>query len=265
VALAFAAVASAAEASAAVAFAAVASAAIGSASLAGLTIPSFTIPMATIPTGTIPTGTILMAITLTDTVMDTVAFAAVAFAAVAFVAVASAAVAFAAVASAAVGDPYNQPVYRGSAGYTDQLVGQIQLRLARTALPHLLEVPAGLNPADLRTIHVGSTAQRSALPKTRRVSRTGIAEQITRWDRAYRLCSPELQPPKEAGLKGRNAALDERLTFPLLHWSHRSPSHKRQGNRMQGCTDALPNESGTIGASVADCLPATMLQFRRDS
>jgi hypothetical protein len=38
----------------------------------------------------------------------------------------------AAEASAAVGDPYNQPVYQGSAGYTDQLVGQIQLRLART-------------------------------------------------------------------------------------------------------------------------------------
>ena len=36
-----------------------------------------------------------------------------------------------AVASVAVGDPYNQPVYQGSAGYTDQLVGQIPLRLAR--------------------------------------------------------------------------------------------------------------------------------------
>jgi hypothetical protein len=35
------------------------------------------------------------------------------------------------VAFAAVGDPYNQPVYQGSAGYTDQLVEQIQLRLAR--------------------------------------------------------------------------------------------------------------------------------------
>jgi hypothetical protein len=187
----------AAEASAAVAFAAVAFAAIGSASLAGLTIPSFTIPMATIPTGTTPTGTIPMAITLTDTVMDTVAFAEVAFAAAAF---------------AAVGDPYNRPVYQGSAGYTDQLVGQIQLRLARTALPHLLEVPAGLNPADLRTIHVGSTAQRSALPKTRRVSRTGIAEQITRWDRAYRLAA--LKPgPKEAGLKGRGAAQNECISF----------------------------------------------------
>ena len=184
-------------ASAAVASAAVASAAIGSPSLAGLTIPSFTIPMATIPTGTIPTGTIPMAITLT--VMDSVAFAAAAFAAVAFTAAAFAAAGFAAVAFAAVGDPYNQPVYQGSTGYTDQLVGQIQLRLARPALPHLLEVPAGLNPADLRTIHVGSTAQRSALPKTRRVTRTGIAEQITRWDRAYRLCSPELRPPRKQG------------------------------------------------------------------
>jgi len=47
------------------------------------------------------------------------------------VAVAFVAVAFAAVAFVAVGDSYNEPVYQGSAGYTDQLVGQIQLRLAR--------------------------------------------------------------------------------------------------------------------------------------
>ena len=92
----------AAAASAAVAFT-MAFAAIGLPSLAGLTILSFTIPMGTTPTRT--TGTIPMAITLT--LMDTVAFAA-------------------------VGDPYNQPVYQGSAGYTDQLVGQIHLRLACT-------------------------------------------------------------------------------------------------------------------------------------
>jgi hypothetical protein len=30
---------------------------------------------------------------------------------------------FVAVAFMAVGDPYNQSVYQGSAGYTDQLVG----------------------------------------------------------------------------------------------------------------------------------------------
>jgi len=107
----------AAAASAAVDFAAaaftMAFAAIGLPSLAGLTILSFIIPMGTtptrttgtIPTAIIPTGTIPMAITLT--LMDTVAFAA-------------------------VGDPYNQPVYQGSAGYTDQLVGQIHLRLACT-------------------------------------------------------------------------------------------------------------------------------------
>ena len=97
----------AAAASAAVDFAAaaftMAFAAIGLPSLAGLTILSFTIPMGTTRTRT--TGTIPMAITLT--LMDTVAFAA-------------------------VGDPYNQPVYQGSAGYTDQLVGQIHLRLACT-------------------------------------------------------------------------------------------------------------------------------------
>jgi hypothetical protein len=53
--------------------------------------------------------------------------------AVAFVAVAFVAVAFAAVAFAAVGDPYNQ-LFTKSVRYTDQLVGQIQLRLARGRL-----------------------------------------------------------------------------------------------------------------------------------
>jgi len=43
------------------------------------------------------------------------------------------AVAFMAVAFPAVGDPYNQSVYQGSARYTDQLVGQIQLCLARAS------------------------------------------------------------------------------------------------------------------------------------
>jgi hypothetical protein len=105
----------------AVAFAAVGSAmaasTIDSSSLAILGTHSFTIPIHT--TDTIPTAIILM-------VTDTAALAAVAFVAVAF-----AAVAFAAVAFAAVGDPYKQPVYQGSAGYSDQLVEQIQLRLAR--------------------------------------------------------------------------------------------------------------------------------------
>jgi hypothetical protein len=59
---------------------------------------------------------------------------AAAFVAVAFMAVVFVAVAFMAVAFAAVGDPYNQSVYQGSARYTDQLVGQIQLRLARGRL-----------------------------------------------------------------------------------------------------------------------------------
>jgi hypothetical protein len=89
------------EAFAAVDFAAaafaMAFAAIGLPSLEGLTIPSFTIPTHT-------TGTIPMAIILTGTVMDTLAFAAVDFAAAAF-----------AMAFAAVADPYNQPVYQGSA------------------------------------------------------------------------------------------------------------------------------------------------------
>jgi hypothetical protein len=76
---------------------------IGSSSLAILGTHSFTIPIHT--TDTIPTAIILM-------VTDTAALAAVAFVAVALVAVA-----FAAVAFAAVGDPYNQPVYQGSAGY----------------------------------------------------------------------------------------------------------------------------------------------------
>jgi peptidoglycan hydrolase-like protein with peptidoglycan-binding domain len=53
-------------------------------------------------------------------VTGTAALAAAAFMAVAFVAVA-----FAAVAFAAVGDASKEPVYQGSAGYTDQLVEQI--------------------------------------------------------------------------------------------------------------------------------------------
>jgi len=99
-----------------VAFAAVgstiAASTIGSSSLVILGTRSFTIPIHT--TGTIPIAIILM-------VTDTAALATAA----------SVAAAFATVAFAAVGDPYNEPVYQGSAGYTDQLVGQIQLRLAR--------------------------------------------------------------------------------------------------------------------------------------
>jgi len=58
------------------------------------------------------------------------------FAVAVFVVVAFVAAAFAPVAFAAVGDPYNQSVYQGSAGYTDQLVEQIQLRLARAGYYH---------------------------------------------------------------------------------------------------------------------------------
>jgi hypothetical protein len=72
----------------------IAASTIGSSSLAILATRSFTIPIHT--TGTIPTAIILM-------VTDTVALAA-----------ASVAVAF-----VAVGDSYNEPVYQGSAGYTD--------------------------------------------------------------------------------------------------------------------------------------------------
>jgi hypothetical protein len=103
-----------------VAFAAVgstiAASTIGSSSLVILGTRSFTIPIHT--TGTIPIAIILAIILM---VTDTVALLAAAFVAVAF---------------AAVGDPYNQPVYQGSAGYTDQLVGQIQLRLALAGYYH---------------------------------------------------------------------------------------------------------------------------------
>ena len=90
-----------------VAFAAVSSTIATSSSLAILGTHSFTIPIHI--TDTIPTAIILM-------VTDTAALAAVAFVAVAFV---------------AVGDPYDQPVYQGSGGYTDSLIGRVQLRLAR--------------------------------------------------------------------------------------------------------------------------------------
>jgi hypothetical protein len=106
-----------------VAFAAVgstiAASTIGSSSLVILGTRSFTIPIHT--TGTIPIAIILAIILMvTDTAaLPTAVFAAAVFVAVAFM---------------AVGDPYNQSVYQGSAGYTDQLVGQIQLRLARGRL-----------------------------------------------------------------------------------------------------------------------------------
>jgi hypothetical protein len=88
----------------------IAASTIGSSSLVILGTRSFTIPVHT--TGTIPIAIILM-------VTDTAALLTAVFVAVAFM---------------AVGDPYNQSVYQGSAGYTDQLVGQIQLRLARGRL-----------------------------------------------------------------------------------------------------------------------------------
>src|SRR6266487_453384 len=120
-----------------VAFAAVgstiAASTIGSSSLVILGTRSFTIPIHT--TGTIPIAIILVIILMvTDTAaLPTAVFVAVVFVAVAFVAVAFMAVAFMAVAFPAVGDPYNQSVYQGSARYTDQLVGQIQLCLARAS------------------------------------------------------------------------------------------------------------------------------------
>jgi len=110
-----------------VAFAAVSSTIATSSSLAILGTHSFTIPIHI--TDTIPTAIILM---VTDTAaLAAVAFVAVAFAAVAFAVVAFAVVAFVAVAFVAVGDPYDQPVYEGSGGYTDSLIGRVQLRLAR--------------------------------------------------------------------------------------------------------------------------------------
>src|SRR6266481_363184 len=102
-----------------VAFAAVgstiAASTIGSSSLVILVTLSFTIPIHT--TGTIPIAIILM-------VTDTAALAAAVFVAAAFMAMAFVVAGFA-VAFAAVGDANNQPVYQGSAGYTDPSVGQI--------------------------------------------------------------------------------------------------------------------------------------------
>jgi len=115
-----------------VAFAAVSSTIATSSSLAILGTHSFTIPIHI--TDTIPTAIILM---VTDTAalaavaFVAVAFVAVAFAVVGFAVVAFAVVAFVAVAFVAVGDPYDQPVYQGSGGYTDSLIGRVQLRLAR--------------------------------------------------------------------------------------------------------------------------------------
>jgi hypothetical protein len=59
-------------------------------------------------------------------VTDTAALPTAVFVAAAFVAAAFVAVAFMAVAFAAVGDPYNQSVYQGSAGYSDSSTGQVR-------------------------------------------------------------------------------------------------------------------------------------------
>ena len=115
-----------------VAFAAVGSTIAASAMGSPLVIlvtRSFTTPVHT--TGTTPIA-IILAITLMVT--DTVALPAAAFVAVASVTVAFMAVASVAVAFMAVADPYNQSVYQGSAGYSDQSVGQIQVHLARGRL-----------------------------------------------------------------------------------------------------------------------------------
>src|SRR6266576_3810579 len=82
----------------------VAASTMGSSSSVILGTRSFTIPIHT--TGTIPIAIILVIILM---VTDTAALPAAVFVAAVFV---------------AVGDPYNQSVYQGSAGYTDQLVGQ---------------------------------------------------------------------------------------------------------------------------------------------
>ena len=96
-----------------VAFAAVgstiAASTIDSSSSVILGTRSFIIPIHT--TGTIPIAIILAIILM---VTDTAALPTAVF--------------------VAVGDPYNQSVYQGSAGHTDQLVGQIQVRLARGRL-----------------------------------------------------------------------------------------------------------------------------------
>src|SRR6266513_1926922 len=92
-----------------VAFAAVgstiAASTIGSSSLVILGTRSFTIPIHT--TGTIPIA-IILAIILMAT--DTAALRTAVFVAAAVVPA----------AFTALGDPYNQSVYQGSAGYTDQ-------------------------------------------------------------------------------------------------------------------------------------------------
>jgi hypothetical protein len=108
---------------AAAAFMMVVFAAVGS-TIAASTMGSSSVILVTRSFPTHTTGTIRIAIILAITLMvtDTAALPAAAFVAAASVVVASVAVAFMAVAFAAVGDPYNQSVYQGSAGYTDLLL-----------------------------------------------------------------------------------------------------------------------------------------------
>jgi hypothetical protein len=103
---------------AAAAFMMVVFAAVGS-TIAASTMGSSSVILVTRSFPTHTTGTIRIAIILAITLMvtDTAALLAAAS-----VVVASVAVAFMAVAFAAVGDPYNQSVYQGSAGYTDLLL-----------------------------------------------------------------------------------------------------------------------------------------------
>jgi hypothetical protein len=108
---------------------------IGFSSLTTLETRSLTIPIHI--TGIIPTATIRMAMVMViiPTAMDTVVFVAavfetlistvmafmavVDFTAVVFTAVALMAVSLTAMAPAAVDDPYNEPIYRGNAWYTE--------------------------------------------------------------------------------------------------------------------------------------------------
>ena len=120
---------------AAAAFMMVVFAAVGS-TIAASTMGSSSVILVTRSFPTHTTGTIRIAIILAITLMvtDTAALPAAAFVAaasvvVASVAVAFIAVAFGAVAFAAVGDPYNQSVYQGSAGYTDQLLVECEANL----------------------------------------------------------------------------------------------------------------------------------------
>jgi len=82
---------------------------------------------------------------------------------------------------------------------------------------------------------VRSAPKRSAFSKTRGLARTGIGEQITRRDRAYRSCAPEPRP-EERRVEGTQCSKNECIPFPLF--PEATGAQVTGGQGSSGSTDA---------------------------